>query len=129
MPGHIKHKGGDTFSEVYLSYHGRIPATCVDRRFAPDEKFQYVRGQASLLKRFLLRLSHSRPENRRGRPLAGGHDARPGRCIRGLVSRSAATCCMIEEFGGGPIRARRRLQRRFRRGLLRFDRGNGADLR
>src|SRR3954462_8768848 len=26
MPGHIKHKDGDSFSEVYLSYHGRIPA-------------------------------------------------------------------------------------------------------
>jgi hypothetical protein len=26
MPGHIKHRNGDTFSEVYLSYAGRIPA-------------------------------------------------------------------------------------------------------
>src|SRR5262245_15798690 len=26
MPGHIKHNRGDTFSEVYLSYQGTIPA-------------------------------------------------------------------------------------------------------
>src|SRR4051812_25685588 len=27
MPGHIKHKGPDTFSEVYLSYRGKITAS------------------------------------------------------------------------------------------------------
>src|SRR5215210_188546 len=25
MPGHIRHTNGDTFSEIYLSYHGTIP--------------------------------------------------------------------------------------------------------
>src|SRR5438132_155810 len=32
MPGHIKHDHGNTFSEVYLSYAGRIPAS----RFLTD---------------------------------------------------------------------------------------------
>src|SRR5947199_9766 len=41
MPGHIKHKLGDTFSEVYLSYFGRIPASQFFNDFAPDEKFNY----------------------------------------------------------------------------------------
>src|SRR3989442_7507887 len=39
MPWHIKHKQGDTFSEVYLSYLGQIPASEFSRDFAPDEKF------------------------------------------------------------------------------------------
>ncbi len=44
MPGHVRHKGGDTFSQVYLSYHGKpIPASEFDRDFAPDEKFLYQR--------------------------------------------------------------------------------------
>src|SRR5262245_36866831 len=27
MPGHIKHQKGDTFSQIYLSYRGKIPAS------------------------------------------------------------------------------------------------------
>src|SRR5437660_1227723 len=43
MPGHIKHKMGDSFSEVYLSYHGEatFPAKEFLKDFAPDEKFLY----------------------------------------------------------------------------------------
>src|SRR5262249_55435144 len=26
MPGHIRHQSGDTFAQVYLSYHGTVPA-------------------------------------------------------------------------------------------------------
>src|SRR5256885_8136087 len=44
MPGHIKHKQGDTFSEVYLSYAGRISSSEFFKDFAPDEKFNYRRG-------------------------------------------------------------------------------------
>src|SRR6266536_2772262 len=43
MPGHIKHKQGDTFSEVYLSYAGKIPSSEFLKAFAPDEKFNYRR--------------------------------------------------------------------------------------
>src|SRR5262245_45899319 len=43
MPGHIKHKGDDTFAQVYLSYHGLIPAAEFSKDFAPDEKFLYQR--------------------------------------------------------------------------------------
>ena len=45
MPGHIKHKNGDTFSEVYLSYRGKIPASEFLADFAPDEKFNYRRDR------------------------------------------------------------------------------------
>ena len=53
MPGHIKHKNGDTFSEVYLSYHGRIPAREFFTSFAPDEKFNYRRERDPVPKRFI----------------------------------------------------------------------------
>ena len=45
MPGHIKHNRGDTFSEIYLSYQGRIPSTEFLSNFAPDEKFNYRRDR------------------------------------------------------------------------------------
>jgi len=45
MPGHIKHKGGDTFDSVYLSYRDKIiPADAFAANFGPDEKFLYRRG-------------------------------------------------------------------------------------
>ena len=40
MPGHIKHKGGDTFSEVYLSYHGTHPRRRVPRRLRAGREVQ-----------------------------------------------------------------------------------------
>src|SRR6267142_3442004 len=53
MPGHIKHKGGDTFSEVYLSYVGKIPAREFENDFAPDEKFNYRRDKNKVPLRFI----------------------------------------------------------------------------
>src|SRR5262249_52787490 len=36
MPGHIKHRKGDTFAQIYLSYHGKIAASAFTTDFAPD---------------------------------------------------------------------------------------------
>jgi hypothetical protein len=44
MPGHIRHKNGDTFEKVYLSYKGEIPASEFAADFGPDEKFLYQRS-------------------------------------------------------------------------------------
>jgi hypothetical protein len=47
MPGHVRHRGGDTFTQVYLSYHDKpIPASEFARDFAPDEKFLYRRKES-----------------------------------------------------------------------------------
>ncbi|HWE92563.1 MAG TPA: hypothetical protein VG269_01200 [Tepidisphaeraceae bacterium] len=44
MPGHIKHNGGDSFEQVYLSYFDKpIPAAEFLKGFGPDEKFLYQR--------------------------------------------------------------------------------------
>ena len=72
MPGHIKHKQGDTFSEVYLSYAGKIPSSEFFKDFAPDEKFNYRRERESRAKRF-IRAYHLRdPKTGRDGPWLAG---------------------------------------------------------
>src|SRR5437764_9287691 len=46
MPGHIRHKSGDTFEQLYLSYRDKpIPASAFEKDFGPDEKYLYQRGK------------------------------------------------------------------------------------
>lgn len=104
LPGHIKHQHGDTFSEVYLSYVGKIPASEFESNFAPDEKFNYRRDDATIPKR-MIRAYHlrDRKTGKAGPWLAGmtldAADVSEAWCHqRGYV-------CMIEEFGGRPIKA------------------------
>src|SRR5262245_1440332 len=35
MPGHIKHKNGDSFEKIWLSYEGEIPSSAFATDFAP----------------------------------------------------------------------------------------------
>jgi len=109
MPGHIKHKQGDTFSEVYLSYHGRIPAKDFSTNFAPDEKFNYRRDAWQAAGKKL-------PERIiRGYRLREASTGKDGPWLLGMTLEpgivSEAWChqrdyvCMIEEFGERPIQA------------------------
>ena len=104
MPGHIKHKQGDSFSEVYLSYFDQpIPSSEFFTDFAPDEKFNYTRGRNALPQRMI-----------RGYHLRDRETAKPGPWLVGMTLQpdivSEAWChqrgyiCMIEEFGGRPIK-------------------------
>jgi hypothetical protein len=46
MPGHVRHKGGDTFAQIYLSYHDKpIPASAFNANFGPDERYLYQRTE------------------------------------------------------------------------------------
>jgi hypothetical protein len=113
MPGHIKHNKGDTFSEIYLSYYGKIPSSLFLSDFAPDEKFRYYRGSGQVPERF-IRAYHLRDEK----------TGQPGPWLAGMTLDptvvSDAWChersyravpqsgepgyvCMIEEFGGRPV--------------------------
>jgi len=102
MPGHIKHQRGDTFSEVYLSYVGRIPSSEFFRDFAPDEKFNYRRDRDAVPKRFI-----------RGYRLRDPTSGAEGPWLAGMTLEPSVVCeawchqrgyvCMIEEFGGRPI--------------------------
>ena len=62
MPGHIKHKQGDSFSEVYLSYAGKIPSREFVQDFAPDERFNYRRDRDPVPKRFIRAYRLSDPK-------------------------------------------------------------------
>lgn len=106
MPGHIKHNKGDTFSEVYLSYHeGLIPASEFFNNFAPDTKFNYRRDKVDEVPARIIRAYHLRdPKTGQAGPWLAGmtlasDDVSEAWCHqRGYV-------CMIEEFGGKPIKA------------------------
>jgi hypothetical protein len=106
MPGHIRHKNGDTFSEVYLSYRGEtpIPSSEFIKDFAPDDKFLYVREAGKEPKRF-IRAYHIRdPKTGKDGPWLAGMTLDPG-------TPSEAWChqrgyvCLIEEIGGKPVKA------------------------
>jgi hypothetical protein len=117
MPGHIKHTRGDTFSHVYLSYldqtnssgrfeGGIVPAEAFFADFAPDENFNYRRER-----------SGSNPPRRfiRAYRLRDPKTGQDGPWLAGMTLDSSvvyeAWChqrsyvCLIEEFGGRPIRA------------------------
>ena len=104
MPGHIKHKGGDTFSEVYLSYHGTIPAREFLRDFAPDDKFLYTRDPDKTPRRF-IRAYHIRdPKTGKDGPWLAGMTLDPS-VVSEAWCHQRGYVCMIEEFGGRPIKA------------------------
>jgi hypothetical protein len=102
MPGHIRHNGGDNFAQVYLSYHGTIPASAFAKDFAPDEKFLYQRETGKLPKRFI-------------RAYQLKLDGKPGPWLAGMTLDPAevteAWChqrgyvCLIEELHGKAVKA------------------------
>jgi len=54
MPGHVKHKAGDTFVQLYLSYRDKpIPASAFAKDFGPDEKYLYQRGKGKMPRRMI----------------------------------------------------------------------------
>ena len=102
MPGHIKHKGGDTFSEIYLSYHGRIPSTEFLRNFAPNEKFNFRRDRDGSPER-MIRAYHFRdPTTGPNGPWLAGMTLDP-RIVSEAWCHERGYVCLIEEFGERPI--------------------------
>ncbi len=71
MPGHLKHQGGDTFSEIFLSYGSVIGAAEFVADFGPDEKFLYRREAKSLPERFFRAYRTKLAEGAPGPWLAG----------------------------------------------------------
>lgn len=104
MPGHIRHKQGDSFSEVYLSYHGRIPSSEFTQDFAPDEKFNYTRGKNELPERFIRAYHLRHTETGQPGPWLAGMTLDPS-VVSEAWCHQRGYVCMIEEFGGRPIQA------------------------
>ena len=103
MPGHIKHKDGDSFEQVYLSYRDQpIPASAFKADFAPDDKFLYQRNDAKIPARMI-------------RAYQVKLDGKPGPWLAGMTLDPAAVSeawchergyvCFIEEIGGRKVKA------------------------
>jgi hypothetical protein len=103
MPGHVKHHGGDTFAQVYLSYLDRpIPAEAFRDNFAPDERYLYRRKDGQIPGRMI-------------RAYQVKVDGKPGPWLAGVTLDPAAVSeawchqrgyvCFIEELHGRPVRA------------------------
>jgi hypothetical protein len=101
MPGHIRHTKGDTFTQVYLSYRGTIPAEEFAEDFAPDAKFLYQRTEGKTPERMIRAYQVKR-------------DGKPGPWLAGLTLDptvvSEAWChqrgyvCFIEELHGRAVK-------------------------
>lgn len=103
MPGHIKHTAGDTFSEVYLSYLGPIPASEFGADFPPDERFDYRRDRDRIPRRF-IRAYHLRdPKTGKDGPWLAGMTLDP-EVVCEAWCHQRGYVCLIEEIGGRPVR-------------------------
>ncbi|MEW6359044.1 MAG: hypothetical protein AB1696_22110 [Planctomycetota bacterium] len=97
FPGHLKHKQGDTFEEIYLSYHGRIPASEFLADFTPDAKFIYQRPKRGAVESII------RGYKIRGGPWLAGIALDPA-MIWEAWCHQRGYVCFITEIGGYPIR-------------------------
>jgi len=103
MPGHIKHNKGDTFSEVYLSYHGRIPSKEFLADFRPEEKFHYRRGAGRVPERFIRAYRLRDPKTGQAGPWLAGMTLDPS-VVHEAWCHQRGYVCMIEEFGGRAVK-------------------------
>jgi hypothetical protein len=103
MPGHIKHKNGDTFSEVYLSYHGKIPAKEFAKDFAPDDKFLYSRDDSKVPKRVIRAYRTRDPKTGKDGPWLAGLTLDPA-VVYEAWCHQRGYICMIQEIGGRAVK-------------------------
>jgi hypothetical protein len=104
MPGHIRHKDGDSFSEIYLSYHGRIPSNEFARDFAPDARFNYERGKNPTPDRMIRAYRIRDRATGQAGPWLAGMTLDPS-VVSEAWCHERGYVCLIEEFGGRPIKA------------------------
>ena len=102
MPGHIKHKNGDSFEKIWLSYEGDIPASDFAKNFPPDGRHLYQCKEGKTPERMI-------------RAYQVKHDGKPGPWLAGMTLDPAAVSeawchqrgyvCFIEELHARPTKA------------------------
>ncbi|MCS6864300.1 MAG: hypothetical protein RMJ56_03100 [Gemmataceae bacterium] len=102
LPGHIKHKNGDTFSEIYLSYYGKIPSDKFTKDFAPDEQFLYTRNETQIPQRMIRAYRIRDPQTGRLGPWLAGMTLDPA-VVYEAWCHQRGYVCMIQEIGGRRI--------------------------
>lgn len=110
-PGCIRHKEGDTFSEIYLSYLSgpngvRIPAREFFTPFPPDLKFGYRRDLNKIPERFIRAYRLRDPKTGADGPWLAGMTLEPSVVYEAWCSqRPGDIIVMIEEVHGRPVKA------------------------
>jgi hypothetical protein len=102
MPGHIKHKGGDTFEKVWLSYEGDVPASDFATNFAPDEKRLYQRKDGKIPER-MIRAYRVKRDGKAG-PWLAGMTLDPA-AVSEAWCHQRGYVCFIEELHMRPVKA------------------------
>jgi len=102
MPGHLQHTQGDSFSEVFLSYGGILPAERFAADFAPDAQFLYRRSPGAIPTE-MIRGYRTSPEGRPG-PWLLGMTLHPA-IVYEAWCHQRGYVCFIQEIGGLPVRA------------------------
>jgi hypothetical protein len=102
-PRHLRHDRGDTFTQIYLSYQGMIPASEFFDDFPPDGKFNYRRDANELPERFIRAYQLRDPKTGKVGPWLAGMTLEPS-VVHEAWCHQRGYVCMIEEFGGRPIR-------------------------
>jgi hypothetical protein len=103
LPGHIKHKDGDTFEQVYLSYRDKpIPASEFTKNFGPDEKFLYQRQEGKIPER-MIRAYQVKLKGKPG-PWLGGLTLDPAQVCEAWCHQRGYVC-LIEELHRRKVKA------------------------
>jgi hypothetical protein len=103
MPGHIRHRAGDRFARVYLSYEGVMANDRFLKDFAPDARFRYVRKVGDVPKRFIRAYRLRDPRTGKEGPWLAGMTLRPD-VVSEAWCHQRGYVSMIEEIGGGSYR-------------------------
>lgn len=98
MPGHLKHRRGDTFSKIYLSYEGEVPAADFIEDFPPDGKHLYQRRPDRIPSRF-IRAYKIRGEDA---PWLAGMTLNPASVYEAWCHQRGYVC-FIQEIGGRKV--------------------------
>lgn len=116
MPGHIRHHRGDSFSHIYLSYAGQtntpqefenglLPSEKFLADFPPDERYNYRRDAAPKVPERFIRAYRLRdPQTGKSGSWLAGMTLDPG-IVYEAWCHQRGYVCMIEEFGGRPVKA------------------------
>jgi hypothetical protein len=102
MPGHVKHKNGDSFEQIYLSYHGTISAKEFKDDFPPDLRFLYQRKEGKVPERF-IRAYQVKNDGKPG-PWLAGMTLEPGAVYEAWCHQRGYVC-FIEELHGKKVKA------------------------
>ena len=101
MPGHIKHKNGDTFEKIWLSYEGDISASDFAQDFPPDGRHLYQRREGKVPERMIR--AYQVKQNGKAGPWLAGMTLEPT-AVSEAWCHQRGYVCFIEELHARPTK-------------------------